>query len=163
MNVYLAAGSRKGQQVMKVGATSNLKKRQSQIGITIELAFPCDTRFEALNLETKFRRFLRSSGAIQLAGFKDWFIFDAATYEQLKTFFSQQASIISQRRRAAEQHIAQQLTETDSMQHQIQELHLEIAKARADHEALLSRLHRAETLLELYESGRLQPPKQPKP
>lgn len=50
-----------------------------------------------------------------------------------------------------------------AMQREIDILREMLGNATSDRDELLKRLHRAETLLELYESGRLQPPKQPKP
>lgn len=49
-----------------------------------------------------------------------------------------------------------------AMQREIDILREMLSNATSDRNDLLERLYKAETLLELYESGRLQPPKQPK-
>jgi hypothetical protein len=82
-NVYVARGERGGVDVMKVGKTNNIRQRQSELGITIELSISQPDAAAALNLETHLRLFVLTKGGKRLPRTTDWFYFDPQIYAAL--------------------------------------------------------------------------------
>ena len=82
-NVYIARGARGGTAVMKVGKTNNIRQRQRELSITIELCIPQPDATSALDLETQLRLFVLTQGGKRLPRTTDWFYFDLHIYTAL--------------------------------------------------------------------------------
>jgi len=79
-NVYIARGARGGTAVMKVGKTNNIRQRQSELDITIEMSISQPDEAGALDLEAQLRLFILSRGGKKLPRTTDWFYFDSDIY-----------------------------------------------------------------------------------